>query len=121
MSLIEYTIDDIGQMTVQGETGHWYQYIDMTAQAEALCDFVRLTIEKELVEELDFLVSYDRTKQEIQSIVDMPDRLIDLFIQLCLQNKGQLSARKRVDFYSFLADDEVARIENAVRAGYNKD
>jgi hypothetical protein len=121
MSLIEYTIDDIGQMTVQGETGHWYQYIDMTAQAEALCDFVRLTIEKELVEELDFLVSYDRTKQEIQSIVDMPDRLIDLFIQLCLQNKGHLSARKRADFYSFLADDEVARIENAVRAGYNKD
>jgi hypothetical protein len=121
MSLIEYTIDDIGQMTVQGETGHWYQYIDMTAQAEALSDFVRLTIEKELVEELDFLVSYDRTKKEIQSIVDMPDRLIDLFIQLCLQNKGQLSARKRADYYSFLADEEVARIENAVRAGYNKD
>jgi len=67
------------------------------------------------------LVSYDRTKKEIQSIVDMPDRLIDLVIQLCLQNKGQLSARKRADHYSFLADEEVARIENAVRAGYNKD
>ncbi|MDO8948252.1 MAG: hypothetical protein Q7U88_14025 [Desulfocapsaceae bacterium] len=67
------------------------------------------------------MVSYDRTKQELQSIVDMPDRLTDLFIQLCLHNNGQLSARKRADFYSFLADDEVARIENAVRARYNKD
>ena len=32
----------------------------------------------ELVEELAFLVNYDRTKKSIQEIVDMPDRQIDL-------------------------------------------
>ena len=39
---------------------------NMTAQAEALYDFVRLTIEHELVEELDFLANYDKTKQAVQ-------------------------------------------------------
>jgi hypothetical protein len=118
MRLVEYDLDDLGQMAVPGETGHLYSYIDMTAQAEALSDFVMLTIEHELVEELDFLANYDRTKQAIQEIVDLPDRLIDLFIQLCLQNNGRLSARKREAHFAFLTDDETAGMENAVREGY---
>ena len=40
MRLVEYDLDDLGQMTVPGETGRWYRYIDMTAQAEALYDFL---------------------------------------------------------------------------------
>jgi hypothetical protein len=103
MPLIEYNLDDLGQMNVPGETGHLYSYIDMTAQAEALYDFVKLTIEHELVEELDFLANYDRTKQGIQEIVDMPDRLINLFIQLCLQNNGHLSAKKRIRILTMTA------------------
>jgi hypothetical protein len=90
----------------------------MTAQAEALYDFVKLTIEHELVEELDFLANYDKTKQGIQEIVDMPDRLIDLFIQLCLQNHGRISASKRESHFGFLTDGELADMENAVRKGY---
>ncbi len=121
MRLVEYDLDDFGQMTVQGGTGRLYRYIDMTAQAEALYDFVNLTIEHELVEELDFLANYDRTKAAIQEIVDMPDRLIDLFIQLCLQNNGRLSARKRESHFGFLTDDELADMENAVREGYATD
>ncbi|WP_045221709.1 Fic family protein [Desulfonatronum thioautotrophicum] len=118
MRLVEYDLDDLGEMTVPGETGRLYRYIDMTAQAEALYDFIMLTIERELVEELDFLVSYDKTRQAIQEIVDMPDRLIDLFIQLCLQNNGRLSAKKRESHFDFLTDDELAGMEHAVRQGY---
>ena len=121
MRLIEYDLDDLGQMTVPGETGRLYRYIDMTAQAEALYDFVNLTIEHELVEELDFLANYDKTKQAIQEIVDMPDRLIDLFIQLCLQNGGRISTRKRESHFEFLTDDELADMENAVQEGYERD
>ena len=120
MRLVEYDLDDFGQMTVSGKTGHLYRYIDMTAQAEALYDFVKLTIEHELVEELDFLANYDKTKQAIQEIVDMPDRLIDLFIQLCLQNNGRLSTKKRESHFGFLTDDELAGMESAVREGYAK-
>lgn len=118
MRLVEYELDDLGRMNVPGETGRLYRYIDMTAQAEALYDFVELTIEHELVEELDFLVNYDKTKQAVQEVVDMPDRLIDLFIQLCLQNNGRLAAGKRRSHFGFLTDDELAAMEGAVRQGY---
>ncbi|MFT3741575.1 MAG: Fic family protein [Gammaproteobacteria bacterium] len=120
MQFITYDLNDMGEMKVEEKTRHWYRYIDMTAQAEALYDFVKLTIEQELVEELNFLASYDKTKQAIQEIVDMPDRLIDLFIRICLQNKGRLSAKKREAYFEFLTDAELRRLENAIKLGYEE-
>jgi hypothetical protein len=76
---------------------------------------LKLTIEHELVEKLDFLANYDRTRQAIQEIVDLPDRLIDLFIQLRLQNNGHLSTSKKEAHCGFLTDDELAGMEKAVR------
>jgi hypothetical protein len=48
----------------------------------------------------------------------MPDRLIDLFIRLILQNNGRLSSKKRESHFEFLTDDELTRMENAVWEGY---
>lgn len=84
-------------------------------------DFIKLTIEHELVEELDFLSNYDKTKQAIQEIEYMPDCLIDLFIQFCLQNKSRISTKKRESHFGFLTDEELADMENAVRKEYAKD
>jgi len=120
LQLIDYRLDETGQMTVENNTACWYQYMDMTVQAEALYEFVKKTIEEELTEELNFLANYDNTKKAIQDIIDMPDRLIDLFIQLCLQNNGNLSARKRSAHFDFLTDEELEAMEQAVRDGYNR-
>lgn len=117
LELIDYRLDEMGQMTVENETACWYQYIDMTSQAEALYEFVIKTIEEELVKELSFLANYDNTKKAIQDIIDMPDRLIDLFIQLCLQNNGSLSSRKRSAHFDFLTNEELAAMEQAVTDG----
>ena len=114
MPLVEYTLDEHGFMTVLNETGKWYAYIDMTPQVEKLFDFIEYTIDTELVNELSFLAEYDEAKKAIQKIVDMPDRQIDLFIRLCFQNNGRLSARKRNKHFDFLSGEEVARIEQAI-------
>ena len=49
----------------------------------------------------------------------MPDRPIDMVIQLCLQNNGRLSARKRSAHFDFLTDEELSAMEQAVKDGYN--
>ena len=120
MALVEYVLDEMGRMTVQNDTAIWYKYIDMTSQAEALFRFIEQTIDTELAEELAFLANYDQTKEAIQTVVDMPDREIDLFIRFCLQNNGRLSARKRASHFEFLSDEEVARIEEAIRFAYGR-
>lgn len=118
LQLINYKLDEWGKMTVDTDTARWYQFMDMTAQSEILFEFVSRTIDDELANELSFLASYDQTKGAIQSIIDMPDRLIDLFIRLCLQNNGHLSSRKRAAHFEFLTDTELAAMERAVREGY---
>lgn len=114
---VEYRLDDLGKMTVENNTACRYQYMDMTAQAEALYEFVNKTIEEELAEELNFLADYDNTKKKIQDIIDMPDHLIDLFIQLCIQNNGKLSAQKRSAHFAFLTDAELYAMEQVIGNG----
>jgi len=118
MPLVECSLDEEGRMTVHNDTVRWYRYIDLTPQAEALFRFIDQTIDTELANELAFLASYDETKRTIQEIVDMPDRQIDLFIRVCLQNNGRLSARKRASHFYFLLDEEIARMEQAVQSAY---
>jgi hypothetical protein len=120
MALVNYELDESGRMTIHNDTAVWYRFMDMTPQVEALFAFVEKTIDTELVEELRFLAKYDRTKTAIQTIVDMPDRRIDLFIRFCIQNHGRLSARKRASHFDFLTDDEVTDMEQAVQNAYGQ-
>ncbi len=76
--------------------------------------WLSVAVDDELRAELDFLVSLSRAREEIADIVDMPDRLIVLFIKLCRQHGGRLSARKRQQYFSMLSDEEVSRIEDVV-------
>jgi hypothetical protein len=45
----------------------------------------------------------------------MPDRLIDLFIRLCIENNGRLSKKKRKSMFAKLTDEEVAKMETCVQ------
>jgi len=118
MTLVEYSLDEEGLMTVHNDTARWYKYLDMTSQAEALFRFIEQTIDGELSDELEFLANYDRTKRAIQAIVDMPDRQIDHFIRFCLQNNGRLSERKRASYFGSLSREEIARMEQAIQSAY---
>jgi hypothetical protein len=118
MAVVEYSLDEEGRMAVHNDTVRWYRYIDMTPQAESLFEFIEQTIDTELANELTFLSSYDETKRAIQGIVDLPDRQIDLFIRLCLQNNGRISERKRAGHFDFLLKDEIHRMEQAVQNFY---
>ena len=56
----------------------------------------------------------------MRDLVDMPDRLIDLFIRLCIENQGRLSKNKRKSKFEQLTDEEVAQMEACVRNAFNK-
>jgi hypothetical protein len=119
MELIKYDLDESGKMIVNNDTSNYYQYIDYTFQTETLYNFINETIEIELKQELDFLINYDKTKNSIQNIIDMPDNLIDLFIQLCLKNNYKLSIKKRTSHFNFLTDNELILMEKEVENGYH--
>jgi len=119
LSLIDYELDSEGRMLVRNETIIHYKYIDITAIAERLFGFIQDTIENEFVSEMEFILDYDKAKLAIRDIVDMPDRLIDLFIRLCIENNGRISSKKRKNKFEQLTDKEVAQMEACVRKAFD--
>jgi hypothetical protein len=116
MQRVSYDLDDAdGRMTVHGATVDWYRHPDLTDMAEGLWRWLSFAVDRELPDQVNFLVGLDRARRDIQEVVDMPDRLIILFIKLCRQNQGLLSARKRESHFAMLTDDEIRQMEAAVR------
>lgn len=55
----------------------------------------------------------------MRDVVDLPNRHADLFVRLCVQNQGTLSkAKRRMEEFAMLSEDEINRLENAVREAF---
>lgn len=116
MKLItDYTLSDDGVLVVNQETQSYYKYIDYTVYAEYLFDCIDDTLKEHFELEIEFLIKYDKAKSQIQSVVDMPDRLIDLFIKFVTQNHGKLGKQKRTSYFDKLSDDEVRVLQDIVK------
>lgn len=109
--ITDYSLSEKGEMTVNQDTREFYQYIDYTRLAEFIFTCVEKTLTTDLKQELQFLTGYDKAKQRLKEIVDMPDQSIDLFIRCIRQNGGKLSSRKRETYFSMLRNDEITRME----------
>jgi len=114
LDVIDYRLDDRGALTVSDETAHHYRYFDATPMAEQLFGWIDRTIEVDLKEELEFVAAFQRARDATRAIVDLPDKLLDLFVSLCWQNRGRLAERKRSRFER-LTDEEIQAMEAAVR------
>jgi hypothetical protein len=115
MEHLTYTLSDRGELSVQGDTQPLYRYPDLTAQAEALAGFIEETVDTELAAELEYLALFDAARERVRSLLDMPDKRLDLFVSLCIQGKGRLSHAKRSRFPE-LRDEELATLEQVVAA-----
>ncbi len=116
MDLVEYSMDDRQRMTVTNDTADFYRYIDCTELTRITIDFIRETIETELPSELQFLASYDQIRRRMRDVVELPDRIADLFVTLVRQNLGTLSKNKRkLEEFVVLTDGEIEAMEAIVR------
>jgi len=102
------------ELVVDNDTADHYRYFDATRFAEYLFDRVEDTLHEDLRDELNFVAIFERAFGAVRQIVEMPDRRASLFVRLCMQNGGRLSARKREQF-SELSDAEVSAMEAEVR------
>jgi len=120
LPLISYDLDAEGRMTVHNETASLYRFFDATPHAEYLYHCIEETIQRDLGEEIGFLVVFDTALRKALEIVDMPDRRASLLVRLILQNHGKLSRGRRQAFAE-IKDDELHRIEDAVWHTWEKE
>lgn len=118
LEIVSYELNEQGEMMAFGNEALHYRYPDLTRIIEILFEFIQETIETELPSEVQFLVNYDQAKRCMEEVVDMPDKKVDLFIRLCLQNNGRLSKNKRGADFSMLTDEEVEQMEQCCRESF---
>lgn len=56
------------------------------SQLEALCGWFEKAVTEELVGELRIIRFFDRAKEAMRGVVDMPDKLERLFLKLAFHN-----------------------------------
>ena len=112
---VEWETTERFNVRVLNQTGDLYRFFDATPHAEFLYECVQRTVETDLPSEAAFLRRYDAFRREVEALVDMPERTIDLLFRFLHQNGGRLSQRAREREFAELGDDEASRLEEIYR------
>jgi hypothetical protein len=113
MYIIRYIKNEEQELVVlnASDVEGYYRFPDLTAQTEYLCKVIETAVSHDLPNELNFLQNYDEAKGLMKQRVDMPDKLIDLFIRFTHQNNGVFPKRRRINF-QMLKDDEIEALQS---------
>ncbi len=116
MQRIKYKQKDLGEIEVtnQEDVAGYFRYPDLTDQCIYLVETIHATLKEDMPNELQFIQRYDEVKKDLQHIVDMPDRDINLMILFLHQNNGVFPIRRR-EHFSKLTDQEIHEMQRAYR------
>lgn len=110
----ERTEDGGVRITNLPDVEGYFRYPDLTDQCTYLIQAIHSTVTEDMPGELLFIQRYDEAKKELQYIVDMPDKLINMMLTFLNQNKGVFPKRRR-EYFSKLTDEEINRMQAAYR------
>jgi hypothetical protein len=111
LKFIEWDITAENNVEVLNATIDYYRYFDATPQAEFLFKCIDYTIHSIIPEEVAYLQNYDAFKIWVNDKFQMPDKMIAMLVRFLLQNKGELSKRRREKEFEGLTEAEVKEIE----------
>lgn len=116
----EFTLDNKGAMTVKN--GHdilnYYQYPDMTAQAEYVSETVKETITNEMVKEFAIIEAFDRFKADLKEIIELPTMEREKLAAYIFQNQSISSAKRRQ--FPAMTDQQVLDIDLAFKEAFKE-
>ncbi len=111
---VDYELDSNGVMTVKNDTSDFYRFIDFTTIVEEFFDVVTEALRTELIPELDYLVAWERARNRMREIVDMPEKKTLQLIMFIQQNQG-IFPKSRRDLFAELTDSELDRLGAIIR------
>jgi hypothetical protein len=72
------------------------------------------SILEDLIQEVLYIIKYDAVKQIIEERFDIPNKELNLFIQLTLQNNGRIGNKKRKRFERWIDNHQLESLENII-------
>lgn len=97
MALIDYEIDEKDHsISINNDINYMYRYPDLTHHVLFLYKMMEASISEDLIQEVLYILKYDAVKKAIEERYDIPNKELNLFIQLAIQNNGKISKKKKV-------------------------
>jgi hypothetical protein len=69
----------------------------------------------------NFLRNFDRFRNGIENMIDMPERALNKLLGFLLQNQGRLSKRAKEAEFAKLTVDEISKIEQLFADSFGED
>lgn len=113
MKFIDWKETADNNIDVLSESVDYYRYDDATKQAEFLYECVEDTIRNIIPDEINYLQKFDEFKREIDSQLDLPDKLVSLLVRLLEQGGGELSKRARKKEFKALRQKEIEYLQSS--------
>lgn len=115
MALINYEVDESDHsITINNDINYMYRYPDLTPHVIFLYKMMEASISEDLMQEVLYIVKYDAVKKAIEERYDVPNKELNLFIQLVLQNNGKISKRKRKIFVNWIDEEQLVSLETII-------
>ncbi|OIP99333.1 MAG: hypothetical protein AUK35_08480 [Zetaproteobacteria bacterium CG2_30_46_52] len=110
----EWTVTVDYNVELINDTTELYRYADVTEQAEYIYKCIEKFVTYRLPQELEYLSAFDGAKRIINEKHDMPEKDLTLLVNLCVQNNGTVSNKKR-KLFKQLSDIEIVFAETTVQ------
>jgi len=107
-------LPDTPDIPATGNDAVYFKYFDATEQAEFLYHVLERTVDEDLQQEIDFLLCFDRARQQLNELLDWPNHSLELFVRVVHQNGDTLSKTRRQSHFNWMTDAEVSEAETIV-------
>ncbi len=109
---------DMPETPARGNDAVYYQYADLTTQAEFLYQALERTITQDLTAEIAYLLGFDTAYKALNDFLDWPAHSLELFIRVVHSNNGTLSKSKQKSHFDWLTSEEIDAAEKVVRSSF---
>lgn len=102
---------------------HAWRFIDLTPQVRYLGAVLRDTVENEMTREASYLRQYERAKDAIKDLIEMPDLDADRIIRALRDNGWQVSGKLRKEYPAIFEPEQplhrhASRLVEGVREAF---
>lgn len=95
-----------------------YRFWDATQQVQFTIQMAEQALQRDLIDEVEFLDRFDRAYKAVDRDYDIPGQTLAMLIRSCEQHGGTISKNRRKQYAATVPEDIFDAIQTAVREAF---
>lgn len=105
MAMLDFDVKEENSIVINNSLSYLYRYPDFTEHVIFLYKMMKEALNVDLLQEIIFILKFDKIKKEINSRYDIVNKELDLLVTLLLQNNGKPSKKVKKRYSDILGEN----------------